>query len=170
MKPREPRRKIVVSARMRMGARWSDVRILDASSRGFMIHLTAAPPRGTYVELWRGRQRHVARVVWQAANRCGLQTQDKVSVDELVKPPEEQKAPDDAASAEANAQATERRSRERSLEQVAQSHVASKALSRTIEYGSMLALGALGAFLLFGMFQQAVNAPMARVSAALSAK
>jgi hypothetical protein len=54
MKTREPRRKVLVGARIRHGLKWDDIRILNVSSRGLCLHSRDAPPRGIYVKLRRG--------------------------------------------------------------------------------------------------------------------
>ena len=83
-KPRELRRKVIVPARLRHGATWSDTCILNVSSRGLLIH-TGRPIRdGSEVELRRGDHLIVARVVWREGARAGLRTLERVPVEEIV--------------------------------------------------------------------------------------
>ena len=163
MKPREPRRKIVVPARIRQAGRWADVRILDASSRGFMIHLPNAPPRGTYVELHRGRRSYVARVVWQSAQRCGLQTQDRVIVDDLVKPPEAVTDP-----RQDEAPTIERRSAGRARDRIELKAERSRTSGRAGQFAAFICGAVVAASLLYGMVGQALSRPLAQVSTALT--
>ena len=79
-KPRETRINVVVPARLRFGARWSDACILNVSARGVLIHTREAAERGSYVELRRGEQVIVGRVMWRSGSRIGLRAQDRVPV------------------------------------------------------------------------------------------
>lgn len=54
MKPRELRRKVLISARMRTGASWGDVCLLNLSSRGVLAQAAVPPPKGAYIEVRRG--------------------------------------------------------------------------------------------------------------------
>jgi len=124
---------------MRIDGYWADVQILDASSRGFLIHAAHSPPRGSYIELYRGRRRYVARVVWQTNQRCGVRTQDALSVDDLIKPPETQ-----TASIASNEPAVERRERRRVSESIKQRGQSSRHIGRMVEYASIVGLGGAG--------------------------
>lgn len=83
-KPRELRRRVIVPARLRHGATWSDTCILNVSSRGLLIH-TGRPIRGgNEVELRRGDHMILARVVWSDGARAGLQSLDLVPVEDIA--------------------------------------------------------------------------------------
>lgn len=83
-KPRELRRRVVVPARLRHGATWSDTCILNVSSRGLLIH-TGRPIRGgNEVELRRGEHMILARVVWREGARAGLRSLERLPVEEIV--------------------------------------------------------------------------------------
>lgn len=84
MKPREQRRSVMIAARMRHGAQWSDASILNISSRGLMLHAAVAPSRGTYIEVRRGQHVVIARVVWSNQNRFGVAAQDRLAIDAFV--------------------------------------------------------------------------------------
>ena len=163
MKIREPRRKVLVGARMRIDGHWTDVQILDASSRGFLIHASHSPPRGSFIELHRGRRHYVARVVWQANQLCGVRTQDALSVDDLMNPPENQ-----TASITSNESAVEQRERRRVSESIKQRGQSSRHLGRMVEYVSIVGLGGAAAVLIFGGLSDLFGKPLARVSEALS--
>ncbi|MGE5564092.1 MAG: PilZ domain-containing protein [Bacillota bacterium] len=83
-KPRELRRRVIVPARLRHGASWSDACILNISSRGLMIHTGRPLNQGTEVEIRRGDHVIVARVVWRDGGRAGLCAEDRVPVEEIV--------------------------------------------------------------------------------------
>src|SRR5690349_16447421 len=89
MKQREPRRNVLIRARMRNGPSWADVNIRNISSRGLMVQAASSPPRGSYVELRRGRHAIVARVAWSNGRRFGVQTQDRLDVDAIVAEPDQ---------------------------------------------------------------------------------
>lgn len=83
-RPRELRRRVVLPARLRSGAQWSDACILNISSRGLMIQAGRAGPEGTLVELRRGNLVIIAHVVWRDGARAGLATDDRLPVDEIL--------------------------------------------------------------------------------------
>ena len=63
---------------------WSDACILNVSSRGLMINApAAAAAQGHTIELWHGDRVIVATVVWRRP-RAGLQTEDRVPVDDIL--------------------------------------------------------------------------------------
>ena len=83
-KPREWRRKVQVSARMRSPAGWGDARIVNVSSRGMQIWTAQPAAPGTTIELRRGDQVIVARVVWQHGRRAGLRSDTVLPVTDLM--------------------------------------------------------------------------------------
>jgi hypothetical protein len=83
-RPRELRRRVVVPARLRHGASWSDTCILNLSSRGMMIHTNQQVAPGTAVEIRRGEHAIIARVVWRSGGRAGLQAEERLPVEEIM--------------------------------------------------------------------------------------
>src|SRR3569832_109699 len=83
-KPRETRIRVMVPARLRLGARWSAACILNVSARGLLIHTHEAAERGSYIELRRGDQVIGGRVMWRSGSRVGLRSQDRVPVEAIV--------------------------------------------------------------------------------------
>lgn len=167
MKPREPRRKVFIAARMRCDGQWSDVRVLDAASRGFLIQAHQPPQRGAYVELGRGPRTFVARVVWSHHQRFGVRTQDKIDVDAFVDPP---KGSTSGAKSQPDPAAIERRSADRRREAVGERLSHSQTRARTMEYCSMLAFGGIAVMVLIGLVQQFFTGPLAAVSSALGGR
>jgi hypothetical protein len=83
-RPRELRRRVVLPARLCTGAQWSDTCILNISSRGMLIHSARPAGMGSLVELRRGDHVITARVVWRNGARVGLQSDERLAVDEIV--------------------------------------------------------------------------------------
>jgi hypothetical protein len=81
---RELRRRVLVPARLRHGSSWSDVCILNVSSRGLMIHTGRAIAHGSRVEVRRGDHVIIAQVVWREGGRAGLRAEDRVPVEDIV--------------------------------------------------------------------------------------
>lgn len=84
MKSREPRQSVMIPARLRDDAAWSDVSIRNVSGHGMMLHMSRPPVRGSYVELRRSDVVIVARVMWADGDRCGLRTQQRIDVQQLA--------------------------------------------------------------------------------------
>ena len=83
-KPREWRRKVLVTARMRSHEGWGDVRILNVSSRGMMVRTALPTNPGTTIELRRGDQVMVAKVMWRNGSRAGLRSDAVLPVMDLM--------------------------------------------------------------------------------------
>ncbi len=79
-RPREPRQKVVLPARMRAGAGQVDVCIRDISSRGMLIQAGVPPARGTYVEILRPGYSVTGRVVWSKQHKFGVEARGKISL------------------------------------------------------------------------------------------
>ena len=75
----------MLRARMRAMCGWSDACILNVSSRGLMINAPATSAKqGSTIELWHGDRMIVATVVWRSGSRAGLQTDDRLPVDDIL--------------------------------------------------------------------------------------
>ena len=88
LKPREPRLNVMIKARVRAGASWNDALILNMSSKGLLVRSSQMVNRGSYLEIRRGPHVIVARVIWSASDRFGLQTQDPVPAADLIRDPD----------------------------------------------------------------------------------
>lgn len=84
VRPRELRRRVFLPARLRLGAEWSDARILNVSSRGLMIHTGQPAQQGTIVEIRRDRHVITGRVMWREGSKVGVQCENLVPVDEIL--------------------------------------------------------------------------------------
>ena len=69
---------------MRTQSGWSDACILNISSRGLLVYSAGAAELGSFVEVRRGGQLVVARVVWRTNQRIGLCSTDPIHVDDLI--------------------------------------------------------------------------------------
>lgn len=75
----------MISARLRIDGGWTDATIRNVSAHGAMVQLPGrAPRRGTYVELRRDTSVMVGRIMWSTANRCGINTRERIDLDTLT--------------------------------------------------------------------------------------
>jgi len=154
---RDLRRKVVVRARVRSGAQWGDACILNVSSRGMLIHSAWPIAQGSMVEILRGDQLIIARVMWSEAGRSGIRSEERLQVDDILSL-EHSRSLQLIAS---NGILHDRRStRQRSATEP-------RLDSRAIEFLAFVAIAALLALGLSAMAQQALSGPLAKVSAAL---
>jgi hypothetical protein len=86
-RPREPRRKVLIHARMRSGGAWTDVCIRNLSSRGMLLQTANPPDPGTYVEILRGDQIVIGRAIWAGEHRFGVRTQACIDMDAIIREP-----------------------------------------------------------------------------------
>ena len=158
MKAREPRRKVLIDARLRHERGWADARILDLSSRGLMARSPHAPARGTYVEICRGAHRIVARVIWVRGGRFGARSQDVISLDAPA-------GHDPALPGPANFNKDRRSTRREGRS--AERHERSRRWSRRAEFLAVAALGCAAAFLAFDAVAATLSKPLAIIEARL---
>ncbi len=150
---------------MRLGASWGSARILNISSRGMLLESTDAPSRGSYVEVYRGSHRVVARVVWNNDNQFGLLAQDRLPVDAIISEPDKSKGPPPDA---ADAAAEERRSRARASDDRAQRFESSRLAARCLQFAAISAVGAFAAVGAYATVRESLQCPMSNVAAVLT--
>lgn len=164
LKSREPRRKVLIRARMRTASTWGDVCLLNLSSRGAMAQSAVPPPRGTYIEVRRGSLMMMARVVWTEERRFGFVTQDPIAVDEIIS--------ESVGSARSQhpckIEKTDRRATVRQND-CARHHELSRIMARSMEFSFVTMAGGVLAYLAFDLASAALSAPMSQVGSALSA-
>ena len=156
LKPRDPRISVAVPARLRMGARWSDACILNVSARGLLIHAPEPPQRGSYVELRRGQEVIVGRVMWSNGSRAGLRAQDRVPVEAIV-----------TAKAAQSLRLTAQDGRPVERRHAPRRHEQSRLRGRAMEFASVAAIGAILSIAAVSMVAEALAHPLARVGMAL---
>lgn len=164
MKQREPRQKVMLSARLRHDGTWADANILNVSTRGLLLHGSIRPARGTYLEIRRGSYVIVGRVVWVSANRFGVRTQDRLAIDSLIA-----NAPLCARPAnDSGATPVERRARPRS-EGLEWRYAANRDRGRFGQFAMIAAFGAMAALMAFEAAGRALSLSMAQIAAHLTA-
>jgi len=157
MKPREPRHKVLVRARMKVGAGWHDTCILNISSRGMLLQAADPPVRGSYLEIRRGPEVIVARVMWTKTHRFGVKSQDVLSIDAIV-------ANTALAPIREAVPGGERRANTRTR---LAAHERSRLQGRVMEYGFAAALAVVVALFAAGEVYQLLARPAEMVTAAL---
>ena len=157
-KPRELRRRVMLRARLRAGAGWSDACILNVSSRGLMINSTtaASPQMGSRIEVRHGEHVIVAEVVWRSGTRTGLRSEKRVPVEEIM-----------ALSSAPSLQLTATQWPKVDRRKKPRSHDESRLRSRAIEFAGIAIVAVSLAAGVLTMVQQAFAAPLARVENAL---
>ena len=167
MKAREPRLKCVIKARMRLDGVWRDVCIRNISSRGMLIQATSAPPRGTYVEVYRGRHVIVARVAWSKDHRFGVQTQERLNISSVLQEPDLSGA--SYKETLKTQPSYERRSRPRpSQPDLRWSAERSRFMSKALDFACVVVVGASSAAIVFDAVTTTLNKPIAAVTAELA--
>ena len=152
-KPREWRRRVMMPARLRHGASWSDACILNISSRGLMIHTGRPVSQGTLVEIRRGDHSIVARVMWRDGARAGLRSEERVPVEDIV-------SLGQSPALQLTASLRDRRQRRRSHDQ-------SRTEGRVIEFAGVALISACVAGAALRMVEVALARPLALIAAAL---
>lgn len=146
MRPREARIPVMIASRMRADGRWCDVRIHNISSRGMLLAADEAPGVGAYVEIRRGTQIIIGRVMWAKDRYFGLRSQEKLPVQAIIAEPRLTSRPHVAkadGAATDGAKAGERRSGDRLAAENRAAHQAerSRALASMIQFGALACAG-----------------------------
>ncbi|HKC03016.1 MAG TPA: PilZ domain-containing protein [Sphingomicrobium sp.] len=155
-KSRELRRRVVLPARFRTPAGWSEACILNISSRGLLIHAGRPVSEGVTIQIHHGDHLISGRVVWQRGSRFGLCVDEKLPVEHIL-------TAGQAASLGLAAPCEsppERRHSPRHFED-------SRLQSRTMQFVSIAVIASCLAGTLFAMVEQALAKPFAQVLAAL---
>jgi hypothetical protein len=157
LKKREQRTKVLVPARMRHAGSWSDVCLVDLSSRGVGLQSAKPPGRGEYVELRRGSHvLIVGRVVWAKGHRFGIRTQDRVWIDGVLR---------DGGGGEAPASGEQER---RAMPRMAKAHEQSRIAARLLQFGFVAGGACCFALLIGSMVSSAIGQPLQAVTTAMT--
>jgi len=81
---RERRRKVLIAIRVRSNGPIAEGSLRDVSPRGVRVQTSAAPPRGTVVELIGPFAPVAARVVWSDGRSFGAELRDRIDVEALT--------------------------------------------------------------------------------------
>ena len=155
MKAREERQKVMVRARMRSGASWDDVCIVNLSLHGVGIQAAKPPARGTYVEIRRGSNVIVARVAWTKGHRAGLRSQDAIFIHAVLR---EQPA---------NPPTVEKVERRKMPRAPVLRHEDSRLAARAMEFACLTIVACALAVGAFGAVEGALARPLSQISDAL---
>jgi hypothetical protein len=148
VRPGKLRKQVYVLARMRSGAVWSDILIKSMSGRGLSAEAANPPTPLTYVEIRRGTQTVVGRVIWVEDSRFGVGSQDDIDADAIVNEPRLATRPKASSAADA-VHADRRRDPTREVaRQLASGAERSRRLSAAMQFTVMVGLGATAAALL----------------------
>lgn len=157
LKAREERRKVLTQARMRCGATWSDVYIVNLSNRGVGLQSPAAPSRGTFVELRRGSNVIIiGQVVWSKDQRFGVRTQDQIWIDGVL---------NDAGVARAP---TEEWRERRAMPRPQRGGEWSRFRGRMLQHGFIVTAGLCATVAVGSMVNSALARPMHQLAATLA--
>jgi hypothetical protein len=156
-RPRELRRRIMLPARLRTGMQWSDTCILNISSRGLLIHSARAAPEGSTIEIRRGDHVIVARVMWRDGARLGLQSDERLPVEQIMSLGQSQALQLTAS----NGTIVERRKQPRPTV------IDARLRGRSMQFMSVGVIAVSLALTIWSMANEALARPMAAVTAAL---
>ena len=147
---------MLLPARLRTVAGWSDACILNVSSRGLLIHSKRPIAEGSMIELRHAEHAIVAQVVWREGAHAGLHAEHRVPIEDIVclgqSPALQLTAP--------RRPGVERRKRPRT-------HEDSRQRSRAMEFASIALFGAVLATGAYSMVQHAFAQSLGAVRAAL---
>ncbi|WP_322964521.1 PilZ domain-containing protein [Sphingomonas fuzhouensis] len=163
-KNREARRQVLIPCRIKSPRGWGDACIHNISSRGMMIACDDALTPGEYLDLRRGRQVVIARVVWRRDRFAGVRTQDVISADTMLNEPRLESRPthDD--------QGQERRvSRHRMTSEInaARRMERSRSISSAMQFGALGLFGLIAAITIATQVGHLLAAPVAQIGRAI---
>ncbi len=110
-KARETRYPVLIQARMHAGASWTDVVIHNLSAHGALVACDDAPDRGTYIDIRRGQQTIVGRVIWRKDRFFGIRAQESIDIAVITNEPRLTRRP--AASKDSDVSQPDRRAQAR---------------------------------------------------------
>ena len=165
-KAREVRHSIFVPARMCAGSSWTSVVIHNISSRGALLASDEAPARGTYVEIRRGQQTIIGRVVWQEDRFFGVKSRETIHIQAIVDEPRLSSRPNSTEKREAS---RDRRASPRRQMKVdaARQLEDSQRWSAMFQFCVFVLLGILVAGFVASEVYDVISKPMAKVRSAL---
>lgn len=157
-RPREPRIRVHVAARMRVGEKWTDVTILNISSRGLMARTTTVPPARSFVEIRRGPNVViVGKVVWSDDRHFGIRTQDRIGISMM--------SDDGSVTAAAHDPAVERRTQARPhTPDPLEAFERSRRKAALAQFATIVAAGGIGAVLLSQLVTKVLATPFGEIA------
>jgi hypothetical protein len=145
---------------MRCGDEWTDITILNISSRGLMARTTDVPAARSYVEIRRGPSTTiVGKVVWHDSRHFGIRTQDRIGIDMLG----------DGCSAARQYTSVERRARPRSNQtDPADAFARSRHKAALFQFAILSLAGIAGAIVIGSTVMNVLGRPFAIIAQQLS--
>ena len=161
-KPREARHPVLIPARMLADSSWSEVVIHNVSYGGALVASDNAPERGTYIEIRRGRQSIIGRVVWRKDRFFGIQAQGRLDIAALINEPRLASRPRSANDPESSC---ERRAQPRmdADARIARKLESSRRWSAVFQFGVFVALGLIFAGLAATTIYERLSKPLSEV-------
>ncbi|QXT37465.1 PilZ domain-containing protein [Sphingomonas sanguinis] len=164
-KNREARRQVLIPCRIKSVRGWGDACIHNISSRGMMIACDDPLAPGEYLDLRRGSQVVIGRVVWRRDRFSGVRTQDVISAEAMINEPRLEAKPNGS-----------RRSEERCVTRqgmageidAARRMERSRSLSQAMQFGALGIFGLVAAVTIATQIGHVLAAPTARIARALS--
>lgn len=147
-KQRDPRIKVLLPARMKVGQAWADACIHNVSSHGMLVASDQAPTPGTYVDIRRGQNVIIGRAIWRKDRFFGVRTQDGIDLAALKRDPAHGAPRRDPGMPNTHAE-RRRDSRDRKDAVAARTLERSRAISRLMEFG-LIAFVAIAAAVMIG--------------------
>lgn len=156
-KPRELRRRVMLPARMRTAAGWSDACILNISSRGLLIHAGRPFGPGSLIELRHHDHTILARVIWRDGAKAGLQAEDRLPIERIL-----------SSSSSPALQLTATRYKGPERRRRPRTHEQSRHQSRMFEFAGLVVVAVVVAWTAFTLVSEALARPLAAVQTALT--
>jgi hypothetical protein len=160
-RPREPRIRVHVPARMCADGTWHDITILNISTRGLMARTNAVPQARSYIEIRRGANvTIVGKVVWQDDRHFGIRTQDRIGISML--------SDDGSVTAAPHDPVVERRAepRPRKLDP-AEAFERSRQRAALFQFVALTGGGVVGAFVLASVVMDVLGKPFMTIASHL---
>ncbi len=168
-KTREPRRQVLIACQMKSAQGWGDVCIHNVSSRGMMIASDVALSPGAYIEIRRGQQTVIGRVVWQRERFSGVRTQDVIDVEALLREPRLQQ-PAQRRNPDMNPSPVAMPANDRIAIEInaARRIERSQAISSRLQFSALCLFGLVAAIAIAMQVAQMLGNPMQQLDSALS--
>lgn len=164
-KNREARRQVLIPCRMKSVRGWGDACIHNISSRGMMLACDDTLEPGEYVDIRRGRQVVIGRVIWRRDRFSGIRTQDVISADVLVNEPRLEGRP---AQREVDGDRRDPRQRLVSEIDAARRMERSRSISSALQFGAIGLFGLAAAATIAVQVGHMLTDPTQRINQALS--
>jgi hypothetical protein len=163
-KPREARKAVCITARMRNANGWSDVTIHNVSSRGLMARAQSPASKGDYIEICRGHVAITGRVVWSNGSSFGVRSREAIDLAALEGRPE---AGATRAAGERRTVGREAMLKPRPVDLAARAEQ-SRRIGQALQWTMLAVAVAVGSIMVMQAAFTALSAPLRQVRAALA--